>query len=393
MIDSPEFRVRLMIDTNCVGRGILKGIAGFAQAQGKWRFEMNLPFFGSDKYQRASLDKKNTDGVIVVSTDQDVLDQVLDSGVTAVVKGIAEPVPGFVNIVTDNASIGTMAFEYFQGLGFQCLAYCGFAFIQWSVDRKAAFEACAHAAGLEVFSYDLADVSPPESPPGDKQHLTEWVRSLPTPIGIFAANDNRAMDLLEACRLAGLDVPRQVAVLGADNNELICDFTHPPLSSISRFFEKAGFEAASTLSQLMTAPGSSCADIVMEPSHVKVRRSTNTLALRNPILRKALLYIRSHADDPISVEDVAEAMSVHPRWLYDKFRAVLGQTVYDEITRVRIDRITRLLLETQFSIGEIADRLRFKDIDHIARYFRRAKGVTPRAFRKRYQIASGQLLA
>lgn len=393
MAEIPEIRVRLLIDTNCLGRGILKGIAGFAQAHGNWVFEADLPFFGGDQVQRTPLDRRYVDGVIVVSTDQKVLDQVLDSGIPAAVKGVSEPVPGYVNIVSDNDSMGRMAFKCFYGLGFRRLAFCGYEFTRWSIDRKTAFEACADQAGFEMFIHDLAGGSRAEPSTSDRQELTEWLRSLPTPIGIFAANDNRARDILEACRVAALDVPGQVAVLGVDNNELICDLTNPPLSSIARFFEKAGFEAASTLNRMIMKQGKRYSDIVIESSHVVVRSSTSTLAIDNPTVRKALLYIRSRADKPISVDDVAEAVSAHPRWLYDRFGEILGHTVYEEITRVRIDRITRLLLETQLSIGDIASRLGFRGADHIARYFRRAKGETPRAYRKRYQASRHRYLS
>lgn len=393
MAEGPMFRVRLMVDTNCLGRGILKGIAGFAQTQGNWIFAADLPFFGSDQVHPKPLDRRYVDGVIVVNTDQRVLDREIDTGIPAVVKGVSAPVPGYVNVISDNEAIGKLAFEYFRSLGFRSLAFCGFEFIQWSVDRRTAFEGCARDAGHDVHVHELSGIAHVDAPTDDHQPLTEWLRSLPKPVGILAANDNRAKDTLEACRAASLEVPGQVAVLGVDDNELICGFTHPPLSSMARFFEKAGFEAAATLNRLMTDPGAVCPNVIIEPDRVVVRQSTNTLALRNPVLRKSLLYIRSHADRPLSVEQVAEAVSVHPRWLYDRFRANLGHSVYDEITRVRVDRVTRLLLETRYAISDIAERLGFRDVDHFTRYFRRAKGETPRAFRKRYQTGLGQELS
>jgi LacI family transcriptional regulator len=183
--------------------------------------------------------------------------------------------------------------------------------------------------------------------------------------------------------LSNLSVPDDVAVIGVDNDEVVCGLTDPPLSSVAVNFERAGYEAAHVLAGLMrgeTAPSR----IVVSPTHIVPRRSTSLLAVGDPNLAKALRFIRDRAQESPSVEAVARAAGISRRAMEKRFRDSLGRSVLDEIRRVRTDQIARLLVETELPVAQIAERLGFADVQHIARYFRSAKAMSPVAFRKQH---------
>jgi LacI family transcriptional regulator len=187
---------------------------------------------------------------------------------------------------------------------------------------------------------------------------------------------------MEACKLAGLTVPDLVGVVGADNDEVVCGLTDPPLSSIAINFERAGYAAAHALNQWMLGSQDFERRIVAPATHVMARRSTDFVAAEDANLARALRFIRDQARAGISVNEVARSAGTSRRALEKRFRRLLGRSILQEIRRVRTDHIGRLLVETQLTVGQIADRLGFADTQHIARYFRASKRMTPLSYRK-----------
>jgi LacI family transcriptional regulator len=197
----------------------------------------------------------------------------------------------------------------------------------------------------------------------------------------MACNDDLGHEVIAAAKLAGLSVPDDVAVIGVDNDEVVCGLTDPPLSSIAVNFERAGYEAAHVLSGLMRGVAAP-SRIIVNPTHVVPRRSTSLLAVEDTYLAKALRFIRDRVEESPSVETVARAAGISRRALEKRFRDSLGRSVLEEIRRVRTDQIARLLVETDLPVAQIAEQLGFADVQHIARYFRSAKAMSPLAYRK-----------
>jgi LacI family transcriptional regulator len=169
------------------------------------------------------------------------------------------------------------------------------------------------------------------------------------------------------------------------NDEVVCGLSDPPLSSVALSFDRAGYEAASALAALMGGRGKVPSRIIVHPTHVVVRRSTDVVAVEDENLAKALRYIRdARPKDELSVAAVAAYAGVSRRVLENRFRSELGCSALDEIRRVRTDRVARMLVETQLSVGEIAEALGFVEVQHFARYFRSVKKMSPLAYRKRY---------
>jgi LacI family transcriptional regulator len=333
------------------------------------------------------LRSSDADGIILRDTEQ--LGEVLNYGLPAVVIGHQHTeVSGLVNVVTDSEAIGRMGAEHLLACGFKNFAYCGYAQspreqTPWSEIRGRFFSDHVLEAGFGCPSQFLLSMVPKDWSK-ERRSLAGWLKSLPKPLGLMACNDDCSRQVMEACKLAELSVPDAVGVIGADNDEIICGLTNPPMSSVAVNFERAGYDAAHALDGMMRRSSSVPSRIMAVASHVVARRSTDFVASDEPYLARALKFIRDRARESISVDDVARSAGLSRRALEKRFRYYLGRSVLDEVRRVRTDQIARLLVETDMTISEISDLLEFADAQHIARYFRAGKQMSPGDYRKAY---------
>jgi LacI family transcriptional regulator len=202
----------------------------------------------------------------------------------------------------------------------------------------------------------------------------------------MASNDDRAELAIEACKMAGLGVPDEVAVVGVDNDRTVCDLSSPPLSSVALNLGKAGYDAAALLDRMMATGSGATQTISIRPIHVVTRLSTDVLAVDDPDVAAALRYIRGHARTSVGVTAVVAHCGASRRVLEKRFRRILGHTIHDEIARVRAEVVTAMLTETQMPVSEIARELDFPDVAHLSRYFRKATGLSPLQYRKRFVL-------
>jgi LacI family transcriptional regulator len=214
--------------------------------------------------------------------------------------------------------------------------------------------------------------------------MAHWLESLPKPIGLMTCVDDRSQHVLHACKMVGLDVPADVAIIGVDNDELICCLADPQLSSIALAAQRAGYETASLLDRLMAGEKVANPLVVTQATHVVTRQSTDVMAMDDRMVAKALQYIRGHATDAIQVTDIINALPISRRALQKRFQAVLGRTILDEIRHTRVGMVAQMLAETNLSIAQIALACGYPGIDHISRSFGNIKHMSPLAYRKRY---------
>ena len=215
------------------------------------------------------------------------------------------------------------------------------------------------------------------------EDIARWVRKLPKPIGIMATYDYRAQQLLDGCRRHGIEVPDQVAVIGVDNDELLCELAHPPLTSIIPNTHRTGYEAAALLDGLMSgAPAPSLTHLI-PPLGVATRQSTDVLAIEDPHVARAMRHIRDHACEGIDVADVLHAVPQARRLLERRFKKILGRTPHEEILRVQLDRVKTLLSQTDLSLADIAERTGFEHVEYLSVVFKKKVGVPPSQYRSR----------
>lgn len=217
----------------------------------------------------------------------------------------------------------------------------------------------------------------------EQQHVCRWIKDLPKPVGIFACNDDRGQHILEVCKLMNLKVPEDVAVIGVDNDLMVCEFGDPPLSSIALNIESAGYEAAKLLDKMMNSRKKMKGrQIIATSSHIVQRQSSDILAVDDHGVALAIQYIKDNAKNKILVKDLVDATGISRRALEKRFRKTIHRTIYSEIQQVRIESISKLLIETDLPISQITSLFNFTDVEHISRFFKKEKGIGLREFRK-----------
>jgi LacI family transcriptional regulator len=388
-------RVLLLFDTSgAASRRTLRGIAKYSMLHGPWVFFREPPFyiastFGHTKITRKLPDTKTSDvdGVIAHIPHTKRWREIVPANVPAVISlhTVVES-PNFCNFVTDDSQIGKMAAEYFIGKNFRNFAFFGYKNIFWSETRGQSFSERLAQAGFTVNILAQSGLEPMNTrfKKSGRLELGEWLLSLPKPLALMACNDDRALDVCDACKTVGLHVPHDVAVLGVDNDDLACELANPPLSSLAVNNEKAGYEAAALLDQLMAGKKSVKKQIIAIPTHIVTRQSTDIFAVADPEVVDALRFVQQHSTEDIHVDDVVKAVPLSRRVLESRFRKTIGRSILSEIRRARVQQVVQMLVETNLPISEIAKSLSYSGIEHIARYFRSEKGMSLIEYRRQF---------
>jgi LacI family transcriptional regulator len=288
----------------------------------------------------------------------------------------------------DNEKIGHLAAEHFLERGFKHIAYMNCGNYWLDIERNPPFRQTVEAAGSKFYELPYYKCFPRISPRPMRAHrrahqwLIETLRQLPKPIGIAVTADDLAARLLRACDDAELSVPEEVAVLGCDNDPMVCDYAPVPLSSVDNNWEQAGYEGAKLLDQLMDGKRAPRKPILIPPKGVVTRLSTNILAVPDLKVARAVRFIWEHYFEPIGTAEVAAAAGLNRRKLERDFRKYLGRTVNDEITQLRIERAKKMLFETSLKAYEVAEQCGFSGIVHFSKVFHRLTGQRPSRYRR-----------
>jgi len=297
-------------------------------------------------------------------------------------------VPGAVNVVTNSAQVGHMGADHLIQCGFKHFAFVEVGRgpqepISWSRVRQEHFAERVRMAGYSTQSYLLYSATKRDWK-RERAALIAWLKALPKPVGLMACNDDCGVQVMEACKTARIAVPDAIGVIGADNDEVVCGLSNPAMSSVAINFERAGFEAAEALDELMKGKRQTGARINVGATHIVGRRSTDVVAVSDAQLGRALRFIRDHSHRAIGVADVALAAGLSRRALERRFRSQIGNSILDQIRKARTAQICRMLVETDLPVGRIAEALGFEDIQHFARYFRSGRDMSPLAYRRTF---------
>jgi LacI family transcriptional regulator len=371
-------QVALLIETsNAYGRGLLQGVVHYIREHQPWSFHLMEQGRGDDPPDW--LQNWKGDGIIARIETKRIAQAVMKADVPTVDVSAARLVPSLPWVETDDEQIARMAAEHLLERGFKHFGYCGDVRFNWSVWREHHFRAQVAAAKETLYCYRST------VPAGDlgaqTRDLRRWLEALPKPIGIMACYDIRGQQLLDACRSAGLAVPEEVAVIGVDNDALLCELASPPLSSVIPNTLRTGYEAAALLDRIMSGKRVSPAAHLIAPLGVAARQSTDVLAMEDRIIARAVQFIREHACAGINVSDVLQAVPLSRRVLEQRFQRLLGHTPRQEILHVRLNRVKQLLVETDLPLYLIAERTGFEHVEYLSVVFKRETSRTPSAFR------------
>ena len=376
-------------------RSTLRGIFDYAAKHGPWfcRFMEGRP--GEQLLELAKA--RDVSGVIVAGLTRPGTRDITAFGAPVV---FVEPWPdmlapdfpmqGVPWVGRDSYAIGVMAADYYLQRGYRSFAYVGEPRRQyWSAERKRGFEETLAKAGFECMVYDTFSKRERRSWPAERRRLVAFLKGLPT--ALFAPMDGRARLVLEACLVARLRVPEEIAVLGVDNDTLLCESTVPTLSSIHTGGFRRGQIAAEMLDALMHGREPRERAVSLPPISVVTRGSTGYDAMSDPAVARAISYIRANAErGGVGVADIVRAAGCSRRYLELRFRTRLGRSIRDELMRERIENVKNLLATGNLTIGEIVERTGFSSDSHLSQLFRKATGATMLNWRRENREASDE---
>ena len=364
-------------------RKVIEGVTRFVRESGQWSVfveddpQAKIPDFHHGHF----------DGVIADLDDPRIPKRLVALDIPAVgVGAIREDCPWNLEISTvstDNRRIAELAAKHLLERNLQNFAYCGVpgrTIDPWNRQRREAFGTHVEKAGYTCAIY-TGRHSASHSWEQMQEKLASWLSDLPKPLGLMAGNDARARHVLEACRRLELRVPEDVAVIGVDNDELICNLAHPPLTSIVQGTEEIGYQAAVLLDKLISGRKRKRTHLLVDPVGVITRESTDLVATEDSVASIALAFIRQYACEGIQVVDVARAAEVSRSTLDARFRRVVGRTVHEEIQRNQLNAAQQLLTTTNLSVEEVAQRAGFSSAQYMNAVFQRMIGQTPGRYR------------
>jgi LacI family transcriptional regulator len=289
-------------------------------------------------------------------------------------------------VETDDAAIAAAAFDHLRGQGLTHFGYAGDSRYNWSRWRQQHFTRLAAVAGFDCAVCPVVDRGSWER---QRAATGQWLAELPKPVGVLACYDIRGREVLDACQAVGLRVPDEVAVLGVDNDELLCDLAGPPLSSVAPNAARTGAEAAALLDGLMAGEVVPPTAHLIEPIQVVGRQSTDVLAVDDPDVAAAVRFIRANACRGIGVPAILREVPVSRRVLEARFSKILGLSPHEEIIRVQIGRAKELLTQTDMPLAAVAHRVGFAHPEYLSVAFKKVTGLTPGAYRRDTGSARG----
>jgi LacI family transcriptional regulator len=374
-------------------RELLCGIADYARTHGSWTFyhqERGL----SDRAPHW-LKKWQGDGIIAQIENKDLINLIKEKSLPTIDLFGLHRIDRVPVLDNDYFAIAELAANHLLDRGFRHFAYCGLSGIHYSEKTGAHFIAFLHKAGYEVNVFKppkllkAAKASVVEARGLEqKALLAQWIKSLPRPVGLMACNDLRAQQVLNSCAEGKVAVPDDVAVIGADNDEVLCGLSDPPLTSIDPNARKIGYAAAQTLERMIRGESENVSDVTLiKPSRIVVRSSTDVLVGADRRIARAVRYIRDNACNGIDVDDVLSIVGVSRRTMERRFAESLGRSPNAEIRRVRLERVEQLLHETDYTLDRIAIQSGYGYAANMINAFKDKHKQTPGDFRKQHAIA------
>lgn len=372
--------VLLIESSGAYGRGILRGIARFNRANGGW-LTWHRPRGLTDEAPKW-LSKWRGDGMLVRIKSPAIIKASLELGIPIVNLREALNLP-FPYVAVDNSKVAEMAAQHLMERGFKQFAFCGRPHgTNISLDERAVhFRRVIEAAGYHCDSYFANDPTETADWEDEQDTLANWLKSLPKPVGIMACNDERGVSVLDACRRAGVKVPDEVAVIGVDNDEPLCDLAIPPMSSVDVNPEAVGFEGAQLLDRMMNGEKPPRDPVRLAPRGVVVRRSTDVIASEDSEVNEAIRYIRENACKGLQVSDVLMHLGISRAAMQQRMKKITGHTLHQEIQRVRMSRAKELLMFTDKTIKQVARESGFTSVQYMTRVFHAITGETPAKYR------------
>lgn len=384
-------RVLMMTDfTESYGNKLLQGIIKYSHEHSPWVVgKIPLSFRDGNQLKTAAeiADHWKADAIIGQFRSFEDIRPFQERGIIPVAQDFLQSFPGIINITGDYLEAGRMAARYFMERGLRHFAYYGLNGVVWSDGRRDGFmEVAARDAGAPLRKSHIREIKNLKTSWWyNTEKLIHWLRSLPKPVGIYCCDDNKAYNIIEACsqsQQTGLRIPEDILLLGTDNDETVCQLCMPQLSSVALDVEIAGYQVAALIEYLLNLPpkerSKHYSDIIVRPTHIVTRHSTDALVNDNPYISKILRYIENNIGKSLRVEDLVALVPMSRRTLEETFSKSMGTSIYRYIIRTRVSRFQKLILGG-LSPSQAAMELGL-EYKSLSREFKRQTGLSPKEF-------------
>jgi LacI family transcriptional regulator len=377
-------RVAILVDTSTTwGRDVIAGVHRYSREKPDWQLFVEPRGVEQRRWLPPAW---KGDGVIARVGFLDLAKKLKSMKLPVVnVSGITLPKVNFPRVVSDQVAAANLAAEHLLARGFRHFGYFSLLGLEYVEDHRQAFLDALRLAGhrCEVFSVSPHLGAEPDWNL-DMKRLGKWLKALPKPLAVFCWNSSSARELIYACMQSGLSVPGEVAVLSGADDDLFCEVAPVQISAVKLDSEQIGYRAAAQLDSMMRNPGAPAPqEVLIPPKGVAERRSSDTLAVDDACMVKALRFIRENPARPMNVGDVARQAGLCRRALELRFQNLLGRSPASEIRRVRISHAIDLLQRTNLSVAAVAERSGFSSPEYMASVFRNQLGTTPLHYRRK----------
>lgn len=377
-------RVAILVETTrSYTRDLLSGVSRYLQANRPWSTFLELRAFESSL--PPWLEHWDGDGILTRTHSPEMAAAITAVGVPTIELRSTTHPQNFPFFGMDNALIGEMVAEHFLHRGYRRFAAYTLDTEVFFRERVRNFVTCVTRAGFPCAQLPAAGEASPANWEEHQADLIRWLSTLEKPIGIFATNDPLAVRLLDACQRAGLSVPEEVAVVGCENEETLCTFASPALTSVKFDGETVGYRAAEALDRLMHGGKADLAPVLIPPKGIVVRASSDEFVIEDPIVLRAVKLIRERACSGLTVAEICGVLGVSRSTLERRMKAHRRRGAKDEILRVRFREVDRLLRHSDLTIEAIAELTGFSRAHYLQSTFRERYGIPPGEYRRQRQ--------
>ncbi len=365
-------------------RQVMRGVSAFVKENPSW----SLQWFPYPATKLAELRDWKPDGLLAFcETEQHAHDLSAICGFTVAVKSPIE-CRKMPSVTIDHRAVGRMAADHLASRGLKNFACLSLKDCRYGEPRAAGFRGfladdqrrrCTrfwHQAELGDHGLRLRE----------NTAFCDWLARAEKPIGLFAVEDRLGFEACEVCRELGLRVPDDVAVVGADDDESLCQISQPALSSVHTPLVQVGFEAATILKSMVDGQDVTTETRLLDPIQVTTRETCGTLSSDDPYVAEVLRRIHGNSGQPTTIKQLVKDLPVSRRNLEQRFRMAIGRSPMEEVRRVCIERAVAMLMNTDEPIWQVAKTCGFGSPVHLSVAFRRARGVSPREFRDRFRV-------
>lgn len=378
-------KILLLIDLSSgYDRKLLQGLVRYSKENGPWVFyRMDPPSAWTPEEEGRIIEwarKWQANAIIGRWRGSDIsLLQQLE--IPVVLQNNASRSNVFSNITGDYIGTGSLAADFFIKKRLRHFAFFGHRNTVWSTERMQGFT--RHLTNLgytDVSTYECGQ-------PFDevRSSVIKWLESLPKPVGLYCCDDANALNIAELCKLGNIAIPNEISLLGTDNDELLCDISDPPISSIGLNIEKGGWQTGKMIHQRILEHSTEPFSVSIYPTQIFQRASTNRYNVNDHFVKEIVDFIDSNFHNDIGVDDMLPLVPLSRRSLEVKFKKEMGTTLYQYMLNCRIEHFANLLLTTDKSLSEIAAESGFVDNGNISRIFRKFKGCPPAEFRQKHK--------